>query len=374
MAKKKTLGEVKSAFREVWGDRYIYDHITEDNYINTRTKAPVECKEHGIFYITPHDHIQKHGCAYCARCKKRTIEDFVNMAKQKHGEKYDYSLVNYISNHVKVKIICPIHGVFEQDPCSHLAGHGCPYCADRVKLTNEEFIKRSKEKHGDLYDYTLVDYKDSHTEVKIVCKKCGNIFEQKPNVHLSGHGCNQCNRNNVYESLKLPIEEWKRRSFLSHRIEYDYSLVSFANLFEKVWIGCALHGWFQQEAKSHMDGQYCPLCNIRSKGELEIRTLLKRKEIPFVFQYPIPNNNLFCKNKNIIVDFYLPTFNTMIEYNGAQHYKPIPKWGGEETFEKQEERDYSLRQYCKEHHIRLIEISYKEFKNVETILNKKLKI
>ena len=77
--------------------------------------------------------------------KKLTTEEFIEKAKQIHGDKYDYSLTEYKSNKKKVKIICPIHGVFEQRPLNHLQGCGCIKCSGLEKLTTDEFIKRSKQ-------------------------------------------------------------------------------------------------------------------------------------------------------------------------------------------------------------------------------------
>ena len=67
MPKKKSLIEVKSSFQSVWGERFIYEHITDENYINTNTKVPIECRKHGIFWQTPHSHISGIGCPICGR-------------------------------------------------------------------------------------------------------------------------------------------------------------------------------------------------------------------------------------------------------------------------------------------------------------------
>lgn len=83
---------------------------------------------------------------------------------------------------------------------------------------------------------------------------------------------------------------------------------------------------------------------------------------------------MLCFNEKFLVDFYLPDYNTFIEFNGEQHYKPVKWFGGEEKFKQQQERDYALRYYCKEHKITLIEIPYTDFDNIEKILTKELKI
>jgi hypothetical protein len=117
--------------------------------------------------------------------KKRNTKQFIEDVKKVHSTKYDYSLVKYINNRTKVKIICPEHGIFEQRPYSHISGQGCPKCGGTFKFTINDFIIKSKEIHGNKYDYSLVDYINTHTKVKIICKKHG-IFEQQPNSHLNG--------------------------------------------------------------------------------------------------------------------------------------------------------------------------------------------
>jgi hypothetical protein len=106
--------------------------------------------------------------------------NFIKKANLKHNNKYNYSLVDYINNKNKVKIICPIHDVFEQSPNDHLTGNGCSLCGNK-NLNKEFFIKKAKLKHGDRYDYSLVEYINNKTKVKIICPLHG-VFEQAPKL------------------------------------------------------------------------------------------------------------------------------------------------------------------------------------------------
>lgn len=117
-------------------------------------------------------------------------DKFIENAKSEHGSKYDYHLVDYVNAYTKVKIICPIHGVFEQNPSSHKKGIGCSRCSGHKK-TNEDAINDFKKRHGDCYDYSKVEYVNSKKKVKIVCTIHG-VFEQSPTTHLSGSGCPKC--------------------------------------------------------------------------------------------------------------------------------------------------------------------------------------
>ena len=65
--------------------------------------------------------------------KRKTTEQFVAEAKAIHGDKYDYSKVEYINTNSNVCIICPEHGIFWQTPNNHLCGSGCPSCYNSAK-------------------------------------------------------------------------------------------------------------------------------------------------------------------------------------------------------------------------------------------------
>ena len=120
----------------------------------------------------------------------KIIDVLENMADTLDDMQEDYDeLVEYVNNRTKVKIICPEHGVFEQTPQSHLLGNGCHRCSG-VRNT-EEFIEASIKIHGNKYDYSLVEYVNTRTPVKIICPDHG-VFEQTPTKQLCGHGCWSC--------------------------------------------------------------------------------------------------------------------------------------------------------------------------------------
>lgn len=174
--------------RAVHGDRYGYDFSV---YRGNHTKLMIHCPEHGIFEQTPGNHVNiKQGCPCCSGNKKHTNESFITRAREVHGEQYDYSLVDYVSAHQKIVIRCPTHGMFEQKPGNHLRGNGCPSCADK-KMTTEEFIQKAKQIHGDSYRYAFSVYQSTHEKVMIHCPEHGD-FEQSPSNHLRGNGCPSC--------------------------------------------------------------------------------------------------------------------------------------------------------------------------------------
>ncbi len=120
-------------------------------------------------------------------------DDFINKAKEVHNDKYDYSLVEYQKTSIKVRIMCPIHGVFEQTPNKHLAGQGCKKCGrENTKIGLDSFLERAHQIHGDKYDYSKVCYENSKKKVEIICPDHGSFF-QTPNAHIiCGQSCPKC--------------------------------------------------------------------------------------------------------------------------------------------------------------------------------------
>ena len=289
---------------------------------------------------------------------------FIEKAKKIHGDKYDYSLVEYTASKNKIKIICSIHGMFEQRASGHLHGYGCNKCSyENQKIKIDNFIERAKKIHGNKYDYSLVEYKNYDTKVKIICDIHGE-FEQTPSNHLKGNDCLECSLNKRKTNTLKFIEKAKK----VHSDKYDYSLVDYSGFDKKVVIICHIHGEFEQTPQNHLKGQNCPICK-ESKGEYKIREYLINKNINFIPQYKFDD----CKNVLLLpFDFYLPDYNTCIEYNGIQHYKPVEHFGGEERFIIQQKCDKIKLDYCEINKIKLIIIKYNEsISKIEKVLKLK---
>lgn len=123
--------------------------------------------------------------------RKLTQEEFIEKAKDAHDNKYDYSKAIYIKSTEKVEIICKKHGSFWQRSSEHIKGKGCNKCSPTRKKETKEVIEEFKQAHRDFYDYSLVDYKNNRTKVKIICPKHGE-FKQRPKQHKRGEGCYYC--------------------------------------------------------------------------------------------------------------------------------------------------------------------------------------
>ena len=338
--------------------KYDYSKV---NYINTKHKINIICPIHGESLQYPNDHINGCGCPKCARENsakkhKMTTEQFIEKAREIHGNKYDYSKVQYERHNIPVTIICPIHGEFEQKPDVHLSGSNCPKCSKVYKPTTEEWIEKAKIIHDNKYNYSKVQYINAYTPITIICPEHGE-FLQRPSNHLNGSGCPECGKLNIIEKNSISKEEFIKKAIEIHGNKYDYSKVQYTNCRTLITIICPKHGEFNQLPSDHLRGSGCPICNY-SKKEILIEKYLKENNINFIAQYKISIDQSINSSGIAKIDFYLPDYNLFIEYNGKQHYVPIEYFGGELRFEQQQKRDNYVRNYCKENNIKLLEISY----------------
>lgn len=382
--RRLTTKEFIKRAKDKHGDFFDY---TDTVYVNRRTKVHIICPVHGGFWQYPEIHIKSaYGCPMCGHegggiANRDGFDSFIKKAIDVHGNKYSYKNVDYVDSKTKVEIICPKHGAYMQTPVAHISGHGCPICGlETIKqkglFSQKEVIEKFREVHGNRYDYSRVKYKGLFTKVEIICKEHGAFFQQ-PSTHIhQGCGCPECRRIKIGMLRKQTKEEFVEKARLVHGNKYDYSLVAEESLsIDKIPIICPEHGLFMQEKNNHLRGHGCPHCpkSTISKGEDYVANVLNKINIDYIPQYKIVNDNLFCLNKHFYVDFYIPSAKIIIEYNGEQHYKATRHFGGEKKLHDRQERDMALRQYCREHGIKLIEIPYWDFDKIETIITNKLK-
>jgi len=241
---------------------------------------------------------------------QKTTKQFIEDAKKIHNNKYDYSLVEYKNNHTKVKIRCPEHGIFKQLPVNHIhQPNGCPKCFGSVKKTTKQFIEGARKIHGNKYDYSLVDYKNAHSKIKIKCPIHG-IFKQSPNKHVNfKNNCPKCSIESGHLKLTKTTEKFIEGAMKIHGNKYDYSLVDYKNINHIVEIICPKHGIFKQTPAKHINGQHgCQKCSrLISRSETEWLDLLK-----------VPQRQIYIKinNKQFKVDGFNPKTNTIYEFHG----------------------------------------------------------
>jgi hypothetical protein len=311
---------------------------------------------------------------------------FIEKAIKKHGDKYDYSRVEYNGSNTKVCIICSVHGEFHQLPSNHLSGKECLKCSyerrgENLTSSNQKFITKAQKKHGDKYEYSKIKYINAKIKVCIICPKHGEFY-QLPSKHLYGNTCPKCadeirNLNNIKLNDDF-IEECK----IKHNNLYCYDKVNYINAKTNVSIICKNHGVFLCTPNNHLRGKGCPKCVGKNKSTEDWIVEAKQKhgdkysydkviyiksedkvciscfehgDFLQVAQYHLSGNGcpackqsklekevssildrlsvkyesqyspLFLKNGKgqQSVDFHLPDYNIAIECQGVQHFKAV---------------------------------------------------
>lgn len=260
MVKKYTQQEYLDLARSVHGTKYDLSDVL---YERSSSKVLVGCKTHGKFLISATSFLQGCGCKKCAleytaSRKRKTTTAFVSELSALLGHNYSFDKVDYKNNKAKVVVTCKIHGDFEATPHNLLNGTVCPKCAvyGKKKMSQEEYISKATEVHGETYDLSEVFYRGSSESVDILCKKHNEIFKTVANEFLRGSGCPKC----AIDKLRIGVEEFIKRSKLQHGERYIYRCHDFVDLKTPTTIACRVHGDFKQISGNHMRGDNCPLC------------------------------------------------------------------------------------------------------------------
>ncbi len=380
LSRTMNVDEVICQFIEVHGERYDYSKV---NYVSNTKHVTIGCSIHGWFEQAPGNHKIGQGCIECSYISKGNSnlskqDDVIAAFVKAHGNTYDYSQVIYTGQNNKVKIGCPKHGQFEQTPATHKDGSGCQKCANtkrskaersgstRPRVSKEKFIERSKNHHGNKFDYSLVDLeKGMAGKVKIICPFHG-VFLQQAQHHANGFGCRKCKAKKVGERFKLTHEEFLAKAIRIHGDTYDYSKTKYVLGNENVIIICKKHGEFLQKPYSHLKGKGCTKCGL-SRGEKAICSWIKSQMIT----YEVEKGFIDCispKGKVLKFDFYLPNHNVHIEFDGEQHYKEVKHFKSY-SLKQRQQYDRIKTKYAKKKGIPLLRIPYFRIDEIPTLLS-----
>lgn len=404
----------------------VYDYSLVPETFSYQDKIPIKCLKHGVFHQIPFSHIHKAGCIKCgfeeSGLKNRlTTEQFIEKAKSKFGNKYDYSKTIYIKKGIKLTITCSDHGDFHVRPEEHLWSiHGCKECDYEIprQIKQKQFIERANQAHNHKYDYSKLKYVNANSKIEIICPKHGVFWQNAQNHIGSGdrkpQGCPKCSK----ECEKLSLEEFIKRANKIHNRKYDYSKVVYNTVRDAIIIMCPDHGEFTQRVSSHLDGCRCKQCfieNDRSNTEEFIKKAIERHGSTYDYTkvnylgskqkveiicrkhgsfWKTPNSHLtslsgcpiciqsngeraveaFLKkfkiryireyripNYRYRYDFYLPEFNIYIEFNGKQHYEPVDRFDGKKGHDKTVKNDKIKKRLVKDNKGFLIIITYLHF-------------
>lgn len=363
MKKKITLEQNLHDFKKVHGDKYDYSEVKE--ILNSKTKIIIICKIHNHkFSMNVNNHKNGQGCKKCKyeSRPKLSLEQNIIDFKSIHGDKYDYSTItNFINTKQKIQIKCKTHNIlFWVTPDNHKRGKGCIMCANLkrgpTRITNEVIDRKISNKRIKRLENVI----DSLTPIKWKCEKphCGHIWKTTPN---SLAGCPKCARN-----LKLTDSDVDKR-LLDRNIK---RLSSVNGVNSKIKFVCQKnHIWTASLSSVINGGSGCPRCKT-SRGQTKIETILTKLKIHF------ETEKRFQDCKCLIplpFDFYLPDYNTCIEYDGEQHFdlKFWKRFGlsdreCRQKFDDQLYRDELKTKFCRKNSIKLIRIKYSD--SIEDVL------
>ena len=396
--------------------------LMSTEYKNTHSKLLIECPKGHTFEMAYANFQQGQRCPKCAGVQKLTYEEVKNYIE---SQGYELLSTKYINNASKLLIKCPKGHVFKMTYSIFKTGSRCPKCLGKQLNYNE--VKEIIQSVG--YKLLSTKYINAKEKLLIECDK-GHTFNMSLTKFNQGHRCLQChnesgsNRKYTYEFVKeyienegyellstgynttkekllikcdrghifeMSFEDFKEghRCWECYKIDklrtpkkYTYEMVKecieeegykllsteYESYSSKLTMECPNGHKFKMSLGKFKNGRRCPKCK-KSKGEIEISKILDLYNIKYEEEYRFEN----CKFKYTLpFDFYLPEYNTCIEYDGIQHFYIIEQFGGLDGFISSKIRDTIKNIYCENNNIKLIRIPYWEFNNIETIINEEL--
>ena len=312
--------------------------------------------------------------------KPMTADEFFSKMQEIYGDRFDFSQSVFAGLNKPVDYECRIHGHQHSGAKILLAGGGCDYCSGRM-FYGPDFERLAREIHGDKYNYSQVGEIKKKTQVVTIGCPVHGPYPQRVDLHLRGHGCPECYGQSNKWDVKERARRFFEKARNMHGDQFDYSEANYVDKRTPIRIRCKKHDyWFTCRPDEHVhvrSGGCCPYCTA-PKSELEVMEWLDAHGIPYIHNKPIPNNDPTLELEDLKADFYLECDDEqiIIETNGQQHYKEInffhnnPKSmkKNKRDFKKQQHRDRYLRQYCKEEGITLLEIPFTEYDRIPSVL------
>jgi len=370
-------------FKRLYGNKYKYLNLNEENAKVLTTKIRILCKECDYIFIkTINEHLSNFGCPSCSnRIKWRgNLKRLVDIGNKVHSYKYDYSYIK--SEDVEtanslVRIKCNIcDKTFSQTIQSHIKGHGCRYCAGNAIINYDLFIDKVSKIYGDEFDYRYINSEDinSSSNILVVCKICLKSFNTVVSSFLkSRRKCPHCT-GNVRWTRKKFLNVVKNGDWLK---SFSYNLVNLDKLENQetiIPIICnECNKTFHRSLSDHfIRGYGCNFC-IKSYKSKQVQTILEKNGIMFTDEFNFPGSlyrydYLIYPGNYIDNTIIIPRI-TIIEYDGRQHFDRNKMWNNVENFQKARERDIIKQKIALEKNYKIIRICYKiPFKDIENFI------
>lgn len=370
MSKKLNIEDIRKKSKECHKD--IEYFIPDQDFINNRSKIKILCSKCGEYFFQKiNNHLNGRGCPVCFGKHKKTLEEIREESKIIHDGLYEIPDQPYQNNKSKIKILCKkCNQYFFQSTQNHLnKKQGCYHCNGNIRLTLKNIRLKDKELHGDKFEIPEQEIINNRMKIKIYCKTCNIFFYRNLNSHLIKNHTNYCPK--CSPTKKLTLDIIRNRSKKIHGYQFEIPEQEFFNIKSSIKIFCKkCNQNFEQKILVHIDKRIrgCPNCN-KSKGEKQIEKYLKENQIEYLTQKRFED----CKYiLSLPFDFYLPKYNTCIEYDGELHFKPIDFFGGTKSLKEHQRNDNIKNQFCKSMNINLFRIKYDEniIEKIESIYEK----
>src|SRR5258708_1443712 len=339
-----------------------------DDYVNINIKHRWKCliKECEYIWIASASSVvgkSNTGCPKCANSLKLSNEEIDRrlILKRKNIKRID----DYLGNKVNINFQCLIEGckhIWSARPNNILNGNkGCPGCAKLIRLTNGIIDNRLEGRPIK----RLGDCAGCNGKIDWECLTdgCRYVWKTSPSSVVNNKsGCPKCAglakiTNEVMDDriLHLNLNVKRIGNMISRNNKTDFMCLN--DWCNYIW---------KATPNNILIEKGCPTCK---NGKNERIAYMALKECNFVIErHKYIKEIISTENRKIFVDFYIKDFNTIIEYNGAQHYKHT-KFGNmsekdaEKSFKKQQERDKYLQKLCDDNNIKLIWINGIKYTN-----------
>lgn len=340
-------------------------------YIDNRTHVSVKCLKHDVIWDTiPQSLYLGMGCELCrvekiSSAHRTKRDDFVKAVESINP---NVEIIGeYKGQRKQIEVRCKVHNIIWNPRAdSILDGRGCKECAKEkqsvaLAIPEDEVVSRIAKVSPSVM--MIGGYVDTSSRAKFECKTCGNIWYPIVNSVLNGHGCKKCGFNKISEKNRLSNDEFVARlSKINPTIKPLEKYVSGRHSIKMECTSCGKI--WSTRPDGLLEGYGCPNC-ASSKGERAVSTTLDLLGIGYFQEHIFPD----CRHKwPLRYDFYIPSINTAIEFQGRQHYEAETSWGGDDGLAERQLRDQIKRDYCADKNICLVEIPYWDIKDVPDIV------
>ena len=292
--------------------------------------------------------------------KKKTHKEYVTEVAVKNPNIQVVGL--YVNAKTAIEHYCVKHNVYWNiTPNNVLNGYGCPECKkEKIQSvcvkSHEQYIDEVKIINQNIN--VVEKYINAKTPIKHYCKIHNIFWDAAPDNILQGGGWIECGKEKSCNGRRKSHEKYVEEVA---SINMDIEVVGeYINAHTPILHRCKIdgHEWMALPMNI-IKGVGCPQCN-QSHGEKQIYQWLDNHHIKYIPQKIFDD----CRNKKPLpFDFYIPTYNICIEYDGEQHFRIVDYFGGEDGFKQRKNNDEIKNQYCKNNNIHLLRIPY--FKNIE---------